>query len=152
MAKLTESETLDALKALGYTEEELDRQFREATRRGKEREEYEPRAVSVKFKNGEVVVQLATGWTFGFDPRHFKWFKNARDKEISDVRIWGRGFTLEWPRLDQHLGVGYILLDLIGDKYLTSELARRNGGATSEKKKLASRTNGKLGGRPKKLS
>lgn len=150
MAKLTELDTLAALKALGYSEKELDRQFREATLRGKEDEKYEPRAVSARFEKGEVIVQLVSGWRFAFDPKRFKELRHASVAALSDVRLWGRGYTLEWPTLDQHFGVGYILFDLIGTKYLTSELAARNGSAKSEKKANASRTNGKLGGRPKK--
>lgn len=149
MAKSTDIETLDALKALGYTEKELDRQFREAAKRGKETEKYEPRAVSASYEKGEVVVQLASGWAFTFDPKRYKEFKNASVAELSDVQPWGQGYTLEWPKLDQHFGVGHILFDLIGPKYLASELAARNGSLKSEKKATTSRVNGKLGGRPK---
>lgn len=138
------------LEEFGISDEEFERQYREATKRGEWALKYEPRAASASYKNGEVIVRLMSGWSFSFDPRKFKFLKNASDKELADVKPLGQGFILEWKNIDQHLGVGPLILDLIGDKYLRSELSRRNGAAKSEKKKAASRTNGKMGGRPKK--
>ena len=149
MAKVS---TVQTLESLGYTKEELDRQFREATKRGEWSLKYEPRAESAKYENGEVTVRLRSGWSFSFDPRRYKFLKNATDQELIDVKPLGFGFALEWESIDQHLGVGPLILDLIGEKYLATETGRRNGSATSEKKKTASRTNGKLGGRPKKAA
>lgn len=111
---------------------------------------HNPRAVAATYKKGSVTVDLRSGWSFSFDPRKYKGFKKATDKELAQVRPMGFGFVLEWENLDQHLGVGPLILDLIGEKYLATELGRRNGSATSEKKKAASKANGKLGGRPKK--
>jgi hypothetical protein len=147
MEKLT---TIEALEQLGYTKADLERQFREATKRGEESLKHDPRAVSASYQNGEVTVRLMSGWSFSFDPRRYKFLKNATDEELSDVQPLGFGFALEWASIDQHLGVGPLILDLIGEKYLAKEHGRRNGSATSEKKKTTSRSNGKLGGRPKK--
>ena len=147
MEKLT---TIEALERLGYTKIDLERQFKEATKRGEESLKHDPRAVSASYQNGEVTVRLMSGWSFSFDPRRYKFLKNATDEELSDVKPLGFGFALEWESIDQHLGVGSLVLDLIGHKYLNVETARRRGEATSEKKKTASRANGKLGGRPKK--
>ena len=138
------------ISPLGFSKTEFDRQFREASKRGEESLKYDPRAVSAKYENGRVTVALLSGWSFTFDPRMYKAFKDATDKELSEVRPMGLGFALEWENLDQHLGVGPLILDLIGEKYLASEIGRRKGAARTEKKSKASRSNGKLGGRPRK--
>lgn len=151
MAKV-KSKSKWGLEEFGISDQEFERQYREATKRGEWALKHEPRAASASYKNGEVTVKLMSGWSFSFDPRKFKFLKNATDKELAAVKPLGQGFTLEWKTLDQHLGVGNLILDLIGEKYLTTELGRRNGSATSEKKKEASQANGKLGGRPKKQS
>jgi hypothetical protein len=147
MAKLT---TIEALEQLGYKKEDLRRQSREAARRGKEELNFAPRAVGTSSENGLVAVRLSTGWSFMFDPRIFKPFQKLTDDQIAEVKPLGQGFALVWPSLDLHLGVGGLIYDLIGPKFIEAESARRRGAATSVKKKAASRKNGKLGGRPKK--
>ncbi len=124
---------------------ELDRQIREAEKRGIT----EPEASSARYRNGKVHIELASGWNFAFDPRTFSEFTNATESELKQIGLWGR-YTLGCPPLDVHIGIGSIIFELIGDKVISAEMGRRNGSATSEKKKRASRTNGKLGGRPKK--
>lgn len=140
--------TIEALESLGYTKKDLERQFREATKRGEESLKYEPRAASVFYADGMVTVRLFSGWSFSFDPKIYKALQDASDTELADVCPLGLGFALEWTSIDQHLGVGPLILDLIGDKYINSEMSRRNGSSKSEKKANASRANGKLGGRP----
>lgn len=138
------------LDEFGISDKEFERQYREATKRGEESLKHDPRAVAAIYKDGMVTVKLLSGWSFSFDPRRYHFLANATDEELADVKPLGFGFALEWETLDQHLGVGSLILDLIGEKYLATEQGRRNGSATTEKKKAASRTNGKLGGRPKK--
>lgn len=143
--------SVKTLEALGISKAEWERQLREAKKRGDWSIKYQPRAASTHYENKQVTVRLVSGWSFSFDPRMYKQLANASETEIADVRPIGMGFTLEWTTLDQHFGVGPIILDLIGDKYINSEMSRRNGSATSEKKASTSRTNGKLGGRPTKV-
>lgn len=126
---------------------ELDRQILEAEKRGIT----EPEAKSARYRNGKVLIELASGWNFAFDPRIFAEFKTATESELKQIGLWGR-YTLGCPPLDIHIGIGSIIFELIGDKVISAELGRRNGSATSEKKKAASRTNGKLGGRSKKVT
>lgn len=106
-------------------EKEFARQFRAAKRRGEENSKLEPRAVSVKHENGRTFVELATGWNFSFDPREFSELKDASEKDLAQVKIWGQGYTLEWSGLDTHIGIGAIMLKLIGENYLVSELNRQ---------------------------
>jgi len=124
---------------------ELDRQIREAEKKGIT----EPEAKSARYRNGKVQIELASGWNFAFDPRTFSEFMHATENDLKQIGLWGK-YTLGCPPLDVHIGIGSIIFELIGDKVISAEFGRRNGSATSEKKKAASRTNGKLGGRPKK--
>ncbi len=125
---------------------ELDRQIREAEKRGIS----EPEAKSARYKNGKVYIELASGWDFAFDPRILSEFTDATESDLKEIGLWGR-YTLTCAPLDVDIGIGSIIFELIGDKVISAELGRRNGSATSEKKSVASRTNGKLGGRPKKV-
>jgi len=118
MSKLT-------LASYGINEAEFNRQVREGIKRGKESEKHKPRAVAVKHENERTFVELATDWSFSFDPRVFSELKNASEKDLEQVKIWGQGYTLEWTNLDAHIGIGAIMLKLIGEKYLASELNRQ---------------------------
>lgn len=124
---------------------EFERQWREA----KKRPIAEPEATSASYKNGEVHVKLASGWEFSFPPKRLSEFKKATERDLKKVGLTGR-YTLSCEPLDVDISIGGILVELVGEKFINAELGRRNGSTTSEKKKAASRTNGKLGGRPKK--
>jgi hypothetical protein len=124
---------------------EFERQLREA----KKRPITEPEAIAATYKNGLVSIDLMSGWTFSFDPYRFPEFKNASEKDLKAIGLLGR-YTLACEPLDVHISIGGIILELLGDRFINSEVNRRRGEATSEKKKSASRSNGKLGGRPKK--
>ncbi len=113
------------LESYGISQAEFDRQVRKGIKRGKESEKHEPRAIAVKHENALTFVELATGWNFSFDPRVFPELKNASEKDLEQVKIWGQGYTLEWTNLDAHIGIGAIMLKLIGEKYLASELDRQ---------------------------
>ncbi len=140
-----------SLEEVGISDAEFERQFFEATIRGEQSLKNDPRAKSAKYENGRISVELLNGWSFSFDPRSYKELKDATDAELAEVKPLGFGFGLEWESIDQHLGVGPLVLDMIGEKYLATAMSRRNGSATSERKKATSRTNGKLGGRPQKI-
>jgi hypothetical protein len=124
---------------------EFERQIREA----KLRPINEPAAAAVYYKRGEVHIELESGWNVSFPPGRFSEFQNASERDLRKVALLGR-YTLTCEPLDVDMSIGGILLELIGDRFINAEAARRRGEVTSERKKVASRTNGKLGGRPKK--
>lgn len=128
------------------SDKEFERQLREAGKKSVS----EPEATAVRYENGTVSVELASGWNFNFNPRDFEEFATAAEADLETIGLWGR-YTLTCPALDVHIGIGAIILQLIGEKFLASELSRRRGQTKSEKKQNASRENGKLGGRPKKI-
>ena len=60
---------------------ELDRQLREAEKRGIT----EPDAKSARYRNGKVHIELASGWNFAFDPKTFSEFKNATESDLKKI-------------------------------------------------------------------
>ena len=126
---------------------EFERQLREA----KKRPVTEPEAKTARYAKGLVNVELASGWNFSFDPRRFSEFKKATEEDLKAISLLGR-YTLACEPLDVHISIGGIIVELLGDRFINSEVNRRRGSVTSEKKRSASKINGKLGGRPKKTS
>lgn len=126
-----------------------DAEFERQLRSAKKRPVAEPAAISAVYKNGEIHVELASGWHFSFPPKQLSEFKKATDSDLKQIGLTGQ-YTLSCEPLDVDISIGGILVELVGEKYINAELGRRKGSVTSDKKKVASRTNGKLGGRPKK--
>ena len=63
------------------------------------------------------------------------------------------GFNLHWPALDVDLYVPALVSGIFGTRaWMTSELARLAGKATSPAKAAAARSNGAKGGRPRKAA
>jgi len=126
-----------------------DAEFERQWRKAKQTPVDEPAAIDAFYKNGEVHVRLATGWEFSFPPRHLREFERASEKDLKRIELLGR-YTLTCEPLDVDISIGGLLLELLGEKFVTAQAARRNGRAKTEKKKVSSRANGKLGGRPSK--
>lgn len=145
------------IKKTAIGDEEFERQFREATRRGKEAMKNEPRAASVRYdkKQKRIVVDLVNGATLVFPPDLLQEVCGATEEEMADVRILGSGFILEWTTLDLHFGIKELLNGLFGNAQWMNNLSRhlatigaKGGAAKSEAKRAASVKNGKKGGRP----
>jgi hypothetical protein len=139
--------------------EEFERQFAEATRRGAERLQNEPRAVAVRYdrRKKRIVVDLSNATTFIFPPRLLQEVGAGSEDEIADVKILGQGFALEWGCLDQQFSVKGLLAGVFGTsrwmsglKEHLSEAGKKGGASRSEAKRTASAQNGRKGGRPRK--
>lgn len=115
--------------------------FKRAARRG--RQAYAtPRAVSARFdrRTGRVVVTLNTGIDFAFDPALAPGLGDAAPDDLVGVSVEGVGSTLHFPRLDADFTVSLLLEGFLGPMDWTRREARA----------LASRENGKRGGRPRR--
>jgi hypothetical protein len=111
----------------------------------------EPAAKTIQYQDGLIFVELVSGWNFSFSPKVFEEFDLATESDLKTVQLLGQ-HTLACPNLDVHIGIGSVIIKLLGEKFIESEISRKRGKVRSEKKQNASRVNGKLGGRPRKQS
>lgn len=132
-------------------DEEFNRQYREAVRRGQEREKTEPQAKSAHYdrKTDRLVVELKNGVTLIIPCELIQGLRGADPDLIAEVELMPRGAALHWERLDQDFSVAGLLSGVFGTKAWMAELGRHGGSVASEAKAAAARENGKKGGRPR---
>jgi hypothetical protein len=138
-----------ARKWTAVTDESFARQNEAAAREAREAERIEPRAVFVSYDAGRgmVLVEMASGFLFGFAPERAPGLAGASAEQLSAVRISPSGDGLHWEALDAHLSLG----GLVETAFNLREWAPRYlGQMKSEAKARAARENGLKGGRPRK--
>ena len=129
---------------------EFDRQNEAAIREAREADRIEPRASAVRYdpRIGLILVDLRSGFAFGFPPERIAGLAGSSAKELSTVRISPSGDGLHWD--DQDVQVS--LTGLVRDALNLEEWAPRlMGQVRSEAKARASRLNGLKGGRPRRV-
>jgi hypothetical protein len=112
-----------------------------------------PRAVAAHYdrKTGRIVVELSPKVIVSFLPGDVEGLENAKPSQLSAIEISPSGFGLHFPSVDADLYVPGILEGLLGSKrWMASRLGQIGGQSRSRAKKVAARTNGRLGGRPRK--
>ncbi len=131
-------------------EAELDRQHREAVRRGKEKIKTEPQAKSARYDSdsNRLVIEMKNGATFIIPCNLMQGLRGASPADIAAVRLLPRGAALHWEKLNVDFSVAGLLAGLFGTRAWMAEMGRRGGSTTSEAKAAAARQNGKKGGRP----
>lgn len=131
----------------------LEAELDAAEARGRDLVETAPRAASASYDSatGRVTVELMSGCAYAFPARLVQDLSDATDAQLGTIEIDGQGFNLHWPALDADLHVPSLVAGVFGTRaWVTRELARRAGQATSPAKAAAARTNGAKGGRPRK--
>ncbi len=131
---------------------ELHDSFELANQRAKEMRETLPRAVSAHYdvKSGRIVINLSSKLTLSFSPRDAQGLENAKSSQLDEIEITPSGFGIHFPKLDADLHVLGLLEGFLGSKkWMAARLGHIGGQSRSRAKRAASRSNGKLGGRPK---
>lgn len=133
------------------SEIDFDSQFEEATKRAKEKDLKEPRAVKVKFekKSRRIRVDLSNETTFIFPVNVVQGLTEASDEELYQVKITPSKSGLCWEDLDVYFSLMSLMAGMFGNKRWMSELGRAGGSVKSKKKSISSKENGKKGGRPR---
>jgi hypothetical protein len=77
--------------------------------------------------------------------------QDARARDLRDIEISPSGFGLHFPRLDADIYLPGLFAGTLGSRrWMAAQLGKRGGGVRSAAKAAAARSNGKLGGRPRK--
>jgi uncharacterized protein (DUF433 family) len=126
----------------------------QANQRAKDLRARIPRALSAHYdhKTGRIVLHLSSNLIVSFSPNDVEGLKGARPSQLDNIEISPSGFGIHFPAVDADLYVPGLLEGFLGSKtWMASRLGQIGGRSSSKAKKAASRTNGRLGGRPKKV-
>jgi len=127
-----------------------DVQIYAAMVRGKALDIISPRAVRACYdrKEHKLSVSLSNDVTLLIPPKLLQGLQGATPEQLDEVEIVGSGTGLHWPALN----VDHLVSGLIGGVYGTRKwmaaIGRKGGKIRSLAKRMASRRNGRRGGRP----
>lgn len=128
-------------------------EFKAASARAKARQMTTPHAIQAIYdpQSKRVWVQFNTGIGLFFNPHDMQGLTTANDDELKLIHISPSGFGLHFPKMDADIYLPSLLEGLTGSRrWMAAQLGRQGGKSTSKLKAKASRSNGQLGGRPKK--
>ena len=130
------------------TEEEFQRQYAEATKRGKEALKTEIQAHSASYdrKTNRLILELKNGATLIVPCNLMQGLRDAAPKDIAAVELGLRGASVHWEKLDMDFTVGGLVRGIFGTKKWMAQLER------DRSKQKAVRTTGKNGSRQRKTA
>lgn len=136
-----------------YSEEELQKQFKEASQRAAKADLREPRAAHAYYdeKTRRVVVEMTTGVIMSIPPQLLQGLAGASLADLSEVEVSPRGTSLHWEQLDADFSVSGLIAGVFGTRAWMADLGRKGGRVSSAAKAAAARANGQKGGRPRKI-
>ena len=71
--------------------------------------EHEPLAANVTFSGQMVTVGLVDGRSLAVPLEWYPRLAQATEQERGNWRLLGDGYAIEWPDLDEHIGVAGLL-------------------------------------------
>src|SRR5260370_38544957 len=109
-----------------YTDSELERQHKEAVKRGKIAEASQPQAKAARYdrKSKRLVIELANGATFMIPISLLQGLEGAGPRDISAVEVRPHGSALHWETLDLDFGVAGLVAGWVCNKAGVSEVGR----------------------------
>jgi hypothetical protein len=112
-----------------------------------------PRAVAARFDaaRARVVVSLDNGLELAFPPELAEGLEQGAPIDLAVIEISPSGLGLHWPKLDADLYLPALMEGVFGSpRWMAGRMGAKGGSARTAAKAEASRTNGRLGGRPRK--
>ena len=109
-----------------------------------------PLAIAARYEAGRIHVELNNGCAFEFPVEHAQGLAGAKATDLRTIEVSAAGLGLHWPKLDADLYVPALVKGVLGTKQWMAQIGAVGGRAATGAKAAAARTNGKLGGRPRK--
>lgn len=137
---------------------EFERQYLEATRRGKEKLERLPKASSARYdaKSKRIVIDMPNGVTLMVPVALIQGLQTDDEKALADFKLMASGTQIHWETLDAQFYIESFLRGVFGtQKWMSglrehlAEIGRKGGSSKTSAKRAASVENGKKGGRPR---
>jgi hypothetical protein len=129
-------------------------EYERAGRRARIRAAKYPRAVSVRYERAadRILIALRNGVEIRFPPSAVEGLAGARPEQLRRIEITPSGFGIHFPELDADVYLPSLLEGVTGSQtWAAARMGKAGGEAKSAAKAAASRKNGKLGGRPRKI-
>ncbi len=122
------------------SDEEFERQYAEAKKRGEERMRTEPSACSAHYDPAtkRLVIELANGCVFICPTDLLQGLRGASAEDLADFELMPRGFDLHWKKLDAQFTVAGLLIGEFGTRAWMAKLDRNDSAATEPRVKLGS--------------
>ncbi|CAN5226786.1 DUF2442 domain-containing protein [soil metagenome] len=132
---------------LRMSEEEFERQYAEAVRRGEERMATEPQAKSVSYdrKTNRLMIEMENGSTFILPCELLQGLAGAAPEDIAEVELLLYGNALHWEKLDADFSVAGLLAEDFGNRAWMAELRRKSESASSDVQMSFTVASGKKG-------
>ena len=114
-----------------------------------------PKAIAARYdsRDGRIVIDLRSDISIAFKPQNAQGLEHANASQLSKIEISPSGLGLRFPALDADLYLPSLLEGFLGSKrWMAAQLGKVGGQTRSKAKTAAARSNGKLGGRPRKTS
>ena len=130
-------------------------EFELANQRANRKRDRIPAAVSAHYDRNRdrIVIGLNTKMDVAFPPNLVQGLENAKPSQLEPIEITPSGFGLHFPKLNADLYLPTLLEGFFGSKrWIAARLGALGGMSTSPAKVSASRKNGRLGGRPKRVT
>ncbi len=102
-------------------------------------------------KADRVILSLSTNLEIMFSPKNAQGLEHAKPSQLEPIEISPSGYGIHFPKLDADLYLPALLEGFLGSrKWMAARLGAEGGKARTTAKASAARTNGTLGGRPRK--
>jgi len=129
--------------------------FKQARQRARDLETRIPRALSAHYdrKTGRIVIHLSSKLIVSVSPADAEGLERAQPSQLKEIEISPSGFGIHFPKINADLYLPALLEGFLGSKtWMAARLGQIGGQSSSKAKKVASRANGRLGGRPRKTA
>ena len=136
------------------TEEQIEAQIEQTIANQSKIDATEPRANKVFFdeKDSRIIIHFFNGTIFSFLTDSVEAIASLSSETLATVELTPSGKGLRWDFADIDLSIIGLMMGIFGSQQWMREIAVKGGKSKSERKKAASRVNGKKGGRPKKVT